>query len=144
MAGHETPEQKAQRWTDETTIKRLHIEDGRIEMDLRPPQELMVALAMGLADSMRAMGADNWVTFTINHPDLGPLDMTLQRRNGETPSDQLTKVKAWKERATKAINGAMADMEWDAVPAAECGETWGYVAEFQRLVGHPLSDEVTP
>lgn len=94
MAKRETPKQKAKRWTDETAIKRLHVEDGVIEMDLTPPQEMMVALAMGLAESMQAMGADNWVTFTINHPELGPLDMTLQRRYGETPSDQLTKAKA--------------------------------------------------
>lgn len=79
-------------------------------------------------------------------PTCGPFRlMEDDGRREQSLPDRVAELERWKADATTAINDAMADMEWDCIPASECGETWAYVAEFQRLVGHPLAaKETTP
>src|SRR5579875_2303715 len=45
-------------------------------------------LAEHLAEQFKAAGGENYVSFEIDHKDLGPLILRIQRRSGETPEKQ--------------------------------------------------------
>jgi len=61
--------------------------------------EFVYVMAALLVDLFKAMDGENYVEMSIDHTELGPLVMTLQRKDGKTPhqlkkdaEDKLQKV----------------------------------------------------
>jgi hypothetical protein len=46
-----------------------------------------------LAGWFQAAGGINFVTATVQHPELGPLEVTVRRTRGKTPSEIIAELK---------------------------------------------------
>jgi hypothetical protein len=61
----------------------LHYEQGETKVVAKHPIIMKMAIALG--EFFTEAGGQNYVAIEIAHQKLGPLTLTLQRRNGKTP-----------------------------------------------------------
>lgn len=58
-------------------------------------------------------GAKNWVAFEITHEVYGPMEISIQKKNGLTPADQLIDLR---ERMRASIAGCVTRQDYQEDP----------------------------
>ena len=66
--------------------------DGSFHFDLQAT--IVPLIVEELAQTFKRMGGENYVSIEVNHDELGPLMLTLQRRLGETPAQKAARLAA--------------------------------------------------
>lgn len=79
---------------EDIAVTRIEATPNEINIEMKPPMEMMLAIADGLANCLKAANAKNFLTMTLNHKDLGKLSLTLQRVPGRTPEEELADLRA--------------------------------------------------
>lgn len=73
----------------EPELVELHMDRSGVDITLRHP--IIPLIADHLAAAFKDAGGENYVTFEISHPELGPLSLIMQRRWRDTPERKATK-----------------------------------------------------
>lgn len=74
---------------EEPVLKELHFDENGIAFSMQG----ITALAEMLSNWFESTGARNFATIEISHPKLGPLEMTMQRKWKQTPSQLASKYR---------------------------------------------------
>jgi uncharacterized protein YceH (UPF0502 family) len=81
------------------SIKELHITPGRLDLSATHP--LAASLTAALVSVFKSAGAENYFEMEAFREDVGPIVITIQRREGKTPGriaaalkDQVAVLKA--------------------------------------------------
>lgn len=77
----------------------LHDEDRK---EAKPKVPLFIA---ELVETFKAMGATNYLSIGLDSPDIGPLELTIQRRHGKTAAQ----LKDEAESRVKSLSQQLAD-----------------------------------
>jgi len=95
------------KWEELTQIQlqELHAVAGKGGEALIQAGMIPVVAAFLVAD-FKAQGATNYAAFEINHTELGPLLLTMQRRWGKQPHQVAAEERARAERAEAALREA--------------------------------------
>lgn len=64
-------------------VVEMHYTPGKLDVQMR--SKLITLFADTMAEILDGEGAENLVEWTVNHPEKGPLTLTLQRQYGKTP-----------------------------------------------------------
>lgn len=74
------------RWKDavQLRLKSAGPVDGMFQFELQAG--ILPLIAEHLASEFKRAGGENYVSFEINHDELGPLTLTMQRRFGKMPA----------------------------------------------------------
>lgn len=89
-------------------VKELVWKNGILDLTVSHP--LSVLLVNEMASLFKSMGAENYVDITLNHRELGPLVLRIQRANGKTPGQVNCELKAdlaASQSARKELAGAL-------------------------------------
>jgi DNA-directed RNA polymerase subunit L len=78
-------------------IVHAHIDERGVDFAMRHP--IVPTMAEHLAEAFRNAGGVNYVTFEINHPEMGRLSLRMQRAEGETPETQARRLRRVVSRA---------------------------------------------
>lgn len=112
---------------------------GEFQLELRA--SIVPLIAEYLAQTFKAMGGENYVDIEINHDELGPLILRMQRRFGEQPSTVAAKERERAERLEKALRLARKwGIHGKAYDALQCGDLAEWVDK--GMVGEPPSRHV--
>lgn len=69
--------------TTDLSIKELHITPGRLDLSATHP--LAEAVTSSLVSVFKSVGAENYFEMEAYREDVGPIVITIQRREGKTP-----------------------------------------------------------
>ena len=79
-------------------VEKMTVENGEVEIRLTPGQKVLAHLAHSFADVLKENNAKNFVVMEVNHPDMGALQLTIQRLEGEkTVLSELARLKKYDE-----------------------------------------------
>lgn len=76
-----------ERWKDAAQLYlRSAGPNGKGAFEFNMHATIMPLIAEHLAETFRGLGGENYVQIEVNHDELGPLVLTMQRRLGELPA----------------------------------------------------------
>jgi hypothetical protein len=103
-------------------VHRMTVEPGKMEMQLSADKQVMLHIADSLANCLKEHGAKNFITMEVKHPDVGWLELTIQKRNGKSPAQKLheqyqivkdfLKDEGFKEAAEALNTDCICDARW--------------------------------
>jgi hypothetical protein len=93
------------RFKDEAQMILNHAEarGGRFEIAVQAP--IVMAMVEHLATTFKEMGGENYVCIEMNHDELGPMILSIQRRFGEMPAAKAARLEAENARLREALSG---------------------------------------
>jgi hypothetical protein len=91
-------------------VTEMHYTPGKMDIEMR--SKLITIWTECMAEMLDAEGALNLVEFTVQHPEKGPMTLTLQRQLGKSPmqlyAEVVRELKAMKADAERQFaQGAM-------------------------------------
>ena len=89
----------------EPEIKRLIFNEG-MGLDLAATHPITAYIAAEMGSFFKSAGGQNYVEIRVNHEELGPLVLTMQRAHGKTPHE----LKAEAVESAKALAGALENL----------------------------------
>lgn len=95
-------------------VLEMHYTPGKLDVTMR--SKLITLFADTMAETLDAEGAENLVEWTVNHPEKGPLTLTLQRQFGKTPMKLYAEARADADRYKTVVDGlhrAQPQNEWN-------------------------------
>lgn len=131
------------RFKDEAQMVLKHLElcDGSFDLAAQAP--IVMVMVEHLAEAFKAMGGDNYVCLEMNHDELGPMILSIQRRFGEMPASKAARLEADNTRLREALEpfAAFAKVFADHIDASEDDpfpDDWQICARFACIItlGH--------
>lgn len=86
----------------EAQIVEMHLDQSGFNFKVQHP--VVPLLATYLADAFRDAKGINFVSFDIDHPEIGPLQLVMQRRLGATPANLAHRYREALERIRDSGN----------------------------------------
>lgn len=80
----------------EAELVEMHYDKNGLNFTMKHP--IIPTIAEHLAEAFKAAGGINFVSFEIDHTDLGPLELVMQRRWGKTPANMAHRYRIALER----------------------------------------------
>ena len=91
-------------------IKELHITPGRLDLSATHP--LADALTASLVSVFKSAGAENYFEMEAFREDVGPIVITIQRRDGKTPGRISQELRAERDRYKTALESIADAPNW--------------------------------
>jgi hypothetical protein len=107
-------------------------EKGTFDIALR--SEIFPIMVEFLASAFKDMGGKNYVSMELQDDELGPLLLTIQRRNGKTPAQVAKEVQDEREQAESLLGQIRKDPALWQIPRVGGQDTYAGLPSFTRLI----------
>jgi hypothetical protein len=83
----------AEEW-EEPRVVDMHFPDRDGGLSMRIKHSVIPLMAEQLAGLLRYPGASNYIVQGFDHPEMGRIDVTIQRVSGKTPAEKVMEMRA--------------------------------------------------
>lgn len=102
--------------TDQAFLSSFNVTNGALDIQMQGGA--CSILAASFAGQFKGSGATNFLELSFKHQEIGEFTVTMQRKQGETPSQQTAKIKAQRDELLRELTNA-------TPPHPGCGSTVG-------------------